>query len=80
MAKKTAKKTVKSTKKLTKTVTPARKQTLMDKLPKTEVEHLELMLFYTERAIPNGYGKPDQGMVSQAERIKARIAELKKAV
>lgn len=49
--------------------------TLMDKLPKNEGEHLELMIRLTERAINPSH--PDKGMVDQAERLKAKLAAWK---
>lgn len=51
--------------------------TMLDKLPKNRGEWLELVIKFTERAINPGH--PDQGMVAQAERLKAELVEWRKA-
>lgn len=48
--------------------------TMLDKLPKNKGEHLELMIRMTERVATN-----DKGMQAQAERLKAELAEWRKA-
>lgn len=55
-----------------------RKQTLMDRLPKNEIERMELIIFFTERAIGNP-AYPNQTMVDQAIRLKKELAEMKAA-
>jgi hypothetical protein len=51
--------------------------TMLDKLPKNRGEWLALVIKFTERAIDPGF--PDKGMVAQAERLKAELAEWNKA-
>ena len=51
------------------------RQRFLDRLPSNEKEHLELMLWHTERAIgPHN----DATMIAQAERIRLQIANLPK--
>lgn len=48
--------------------------TLIQRLPKTKKEHLQLLLKFTERAITGG---PNDHMVGQAARIRAEIKALR---
>lgn len=48
-----------------------KKQSIFDKFPKSEKEHLELQLFFTERA---NKSHPQKWLTDQADRIKAKIA------
>jgi hypothetical protein len=53
-----------------------KKPTMLDRLPKNEIERLELMIRMTEKHInPNG---SDKTMANQAERLRAQLEELKK--
>ena len=53
-----------------------KKATLMDRLPKNEIERLELMIRMTEKHIsPNS---ADTTMANQAKRLRVQLEELKK--
>lgn len=49
--------------------------TMLDKLPKNRGEWLELVIKFTERAITDH----DKSMQAQADRLKAELAEWRKA-
>lgn len=51
------------------------KLTLMDKLPKNEIEYMELLIFFTERAI--GTVRPDQTMIAQRDRLQKQLDEMR---
>jgi len=69
MAKKQAKRAKRQVKKV-------KKSTLIENLPKSKKEHLELLLFYTERVITDTKTELDKIMQNQAERLKAQIKAL----
>ena len=50
--------------------------TLIDRLPKNKVEHMELMIRLTEKAIGNSTS--DNGLNAQLERMKMELSELRK--
>lgn len=68
----------KTVKKQKKAVKPTRKKlTLLDRLPKDDGERLELMIRMTEKHIdPRGV---DKTMENQAARLRAELAEWRKA-
>jgi hypothetical protein len=61
-------------------ITKKRKKikTLIDKLPNDQGEWLELVIHFTERAIKHPEGG-DAFLVAQAARLKAELAEWRKA-
>lgn len=76
--KKTAKRPVKKSKKtVKKDAAPVpKKLTLMDRLPKNEIERMELMIRMTEKHInPHSV---NCAMKAQAERLKLQLEEMKK--
>lgn len=80
MAKKTTRKPVKKTKMSVKSKAKAVKSSVfLNSLPKNEVEYLELLIKFTERATVSRGGKIDLGMQAQAERLKMKLAEAKKS-
>jgi hypothetical protein len=69
-------KTRKSRKKLVKAAKLISKP--KSRVKKTELEQLELMLFFTERAVQmRGSSGLDKGMIAQAERLRNQIAQLR---
>lgn len=53
-----------------------KRKTLLDRLPKTELEYQQRLLYMTERAIKEG-GGGEALFKAQAEKIRKRIKELK---
>lgn len=71
LVKKTARK-----KKVAKKVEP-KKPSILDRLPKNEGEHIELLIQMTEKRIKNPVA--DKFLADQAVRLKAKLAEWRKA-
>lgn len=51
--------------------------TMLDRLPKNDIERLELMIRMTEKHIVPG--RADDTMANQAVRLRAQLEELKKS-
>lgn len=67
-----------ATKKKRKATTKKVKNTLLDRLPKNEIEYLELLIRMTEKHISPHGTDLDAFFVGQAARLKRQLEELKK--
>lgn len=56
----------------------SKKTTLLDRLPKNEGERIELMIFFTKRAITDPKSESQQYLLRQLERLENELKEWKK--